>query len=163
MFILIEVFIAKILSNMLDTARTIFTQRNKALIAALALTAASLASNFAIKAIADADGYLVIVVASVAAGVGCWFAIMIANKYFKELGIKILLSDKKETMQEIREYMANNHITNIAVDSYKRDSWEEKSITLIVIPDTKEKMKMVEQYVASVREEKEVKIKMIPS
>ena len=159
---LIIVFFAKVLSNMLDTAKTIFTQRNKAIIASIMLAASSFAYNVTIKAIANTDGYLVNTIASVAAGIGCFLAIVVSNHFFRELGVRILLSDKKETMQEFRDFMAENHITNIALDSYKHGSWEEKSITLIVFPDTHDKDKLITDFVKQRKTEEGIKIKIIP-
>ena len=160
-FTLIVASLAKVFSNMFDTARTIYTQRSKAVIAAIMLTASSFTYNVAIKAIANESGYLVNAISSIASGLGCLLAIVIANKFFRELGVRILLSDKKETMQEFRNFMAKNHITNIAIDSYTHGSWDEKSITLITFPDTKDKDKLITNYAKQCRENG-VKIKIVP-
>lgn len=160
-FTLIVASLAKVFSNMFDTGKTIFTQRSKAVTAAIMLAASSFTYNIAIKAIANESGCLVNVISSIASGLGCLLAIVITNKFFRELGVRILLSDKKETMQEFRKFMAEHHITNIAVDSYVHGSWDEKSITLISFPDTKEKDKLITNY-ASQCKEKGIKIKIVP-
>ena len=152
MGILILVALLKVLCNIFDTARTILTQRNRAILSAIALTLTALTSNIVIKFIADADGWGTIIVASIASGLGCLMAVDFADKFFKEIGVRILLSDEKEVMQDFRDYLAERHITNIAVDSYKHGSWEEKSITIIAVPNTREKNNMIDEYAKSLKE-----------
>ena len=157
---LILVFFSRVLSNMLDTAKMILTQRSRAILASLALTLSSLAFNITVKLIADADGWLMIVIASLASGIGCYLAILVADRYFKEIRVRTILSDRKEVTQAFRDYLAKHHITNIALDSYTHGSWEEKSVTLVAIPTTRKEDKIICDYIKLLSDQG-IKVKVV--
>ena len=65
-------FLAKVLDNALGTARTILIQRNKPLLAGLALAVSNFIYFWITKRIVSADGNAALLIVSIAGGVGCW-------------------------------------------------------------------------------------------
>ena len=142
------VFIAKVVDNMLGTARTILVQRNMGVFAGIALAASNFISYYVTKIIVTSDGFATMVIASVASGVGCYLAIRISNKLSKDRTyVDVIMSDNKEAMMELRDFLAEHHVTNVATDSYTRD-WSRKTITITAYPETKDKSKLIDHYIA---------------
>ena len=123
MFIL---FLAKVLDNTLNTAKTILVQRNRCLLAGVALA---------------------LVIVSIASGVGCCLAVALSNRFSKDRTyVNVILSDDKEAMKEFRDFLAENHITNVATDSYTLD-WSRKSISITAYAQTKAQSRLIDEYI----------------
>ena len=58
------------------------------------------------------------------------------------LYVNILMSDNKEAMQDLRDFLAVHHITNVASDSYTRD-WNTKTITVTAYAQTKAESELI--------------------
>lgn len=119
MFIL---FLAKVLDNTLNTAKTILVQRNRCLLAGVALGLSNFIYLSITKDIVTSDSTLALVIVSIASGVGCCLAVALSNRFSKDRTyVNVILSDDKEAMKEFRDFLAENHITNVATDSYTLD------------------------------------------
>lgn len=121
MFIL---FLAKVLDNTLNTAKTILVQRNRCLLAGVALGLSNFIYLSITKDIVTSDSTLALVIVSIASG----------------------LSDDKEAMKEFRDFLAENHITNVATDSYTLD-WSRKSISITAYAQTKAQSRLIDEYI----------------
>ena len=77
-------FFAKVLDNALSTAKTILIQRNRCLLAGVALALSNYIYFSITKNIVTADNDFAIVVVSIASGVGCCLAVALNNKLSKE-------------------------------------------------------------------------------
>ena len=66
-------FLAKVLDNALSTAKTILIQRNRCILAGIALALSNYIYFLITRNIVNAEGDLAIVVVSIASGVGCGF------------------------------------------------------------------------------------------
>lgn len=144
MFIL---FLAKVLDNTLNTAKTILVQRNRCLLAGVALGLSNFIYLSITKDIVTSDSTLALVIVSIASGVGCCLAVALSNRFSKDRTYaNVILSDDKEAMKEFRDFLAENHITNVATDSYTLD-WSRKSISITAYAQTKAQSRLIDEYI----------------
>lgn len=144
MFIL---FLAKVLDNTLNTAKTILVQRNRCLLAGVALGLSNFIYLSITKDIVTSDSTLALVIVSIASGVGCCLAVALSNRFSKDRTyVNVFLSDDKEAMKEFRDFLAENHITNVATDSYTLD-WSRKSISITAYAQTKAQSRLIDEYI----------------
>lgn len=144
MFIL---FLAKVLDNTLNTAKTILVQRNRCLLAGVALGLSNFIYLSITKDIVTSDRTLALVIVSIASGVGCCLAVALSNRFSKDRTyVNVILSDDKEAMKEFRDFLAENHITNVATDSYTLD-WSRKSISITAYAQTKAQSRLIDEYI----------------
>lgn len=144
MFIL---FLAKVLDNTLNTAKTILVQRNRCLLAGVALGLSNFIYLSITKDIVTSDSTLALVIVSIASGVGCCLAVALSNRFSKDrIYVNVILSDDKEAMKEFRDFLAENHITNVATDSYTLD-WSRKSISITAYAQTKAQSRLIDEYI----------------
>lgn len=144
MFIL---FLAKVLDNTLNTAKTILVQRNRCLLAGVALGLSNFIYLSITKDIVTSDSTLALVIVSIASGVGCCLAVALSNRFSKDRTyVNVILSDDKEAMKEFRDFLAENHITNVATDSYTLD-WSRKSISITACAQTKAQSRLIDEYI----------------
>lgn len=144
MFIL---FLAKVLDNTLNTAKTILVQRNRCLLAGVALGLSNFIYLSITKDIVTSDSTLALVIVSIASGVGCCLAVALSNRFSKDRTyVNVILSDDKEAMKEFRVFLAENHITNVATDSYTLD-WSRKSISITAYAQTKAQSRLIDEYI----------------
>ena len=50
-------------------------------------------------------------------------------------------------MQQLRDFLAEHHITNVAADSYTLD-WNTKTITITAYAETKQQSMLINRYIA---------------
>lgn len=144
MFIL---FLAKVLDNTLNTAKTILVQRNRCLLAGVALGLSNFIYLSITKDIVTSDSTLALAIVSIASGVGCCLAVALSNRFSKDRTyVNVILSDDKEAMKEFRDFLAENHITNVATDSYTLD-WSRKSISITAYAQTKAQSRLIDEYI----------------
>lgn len=144
MFIL---FLAKVLDNTLNTAKTILVQRNRCLLAGVALGLSNFIYLSITKDIVTSDSTLALVIVSIASSVGCCLAVALSNRFSKDRTyVNVILSDDKEAMKEFRDFLAENHITNVATDSYTLD-WSRKSISITAYAQTKAQSSLIDEYI----------------
>lgn len=140
-------FIAKVLDNTLGTAKTILVQRNRCVLAGIALGLSNFIYLSITKNIVTADSSFALVVVSIASGVGCCLAVALSNRFSKEKTyVNVIMSDNKKAMQNFRDFLAEHHITNVASDSYTLD-WNTKTITITAYAETKTQSKLIDEYV----------------
>ena len=157
---IIELFIVcigKIIDNLLGTTKTLLIQKNKALLASICIGVSNIIYMSITKKVAtSANGTLLLLVSSLGACLGCYFALLIDAKFSKDKTyINILLSDDRETMEKLRDFLAEHHIVNVATDTYTRD-WQ-KTISITAYAETKEESRLIDEYIA----EQNTKIKRI--
>ena len=140
-------FFAKMLDNALGTAKTILVQRNRCILAGIALALSNYIYFCITRNIVTTDSNFAIIVVSIASGVGCCLAMALNNKFSKERTfVNVIMSDDLEAMQQFRDFLAKHHITNVAADSYTLD-WSVKTITITAYAETKEESKLINRYI----------------
>lgn len=143
---LIVLFVVKVIDNVLGTSKTILIQKNKAVLAALSVIISQIIFYKLIDAVSKSDNDLTMYVIAVASGVGTYLAVMLNNRFSKErVYVNVLLSDNKEAMIELRDYLKEHKITNLATDGYTKD-WN-KTIAITVYAETKEQSKLLDKYI----------------
>lgn len=139
-------FMAKVLDNGLNTAKTILIQRNRCLLAGIAVMLSSYLYFFVVRDVVAAENNGAMIAVSVASGAGCCIAVMISNRFSREkIYINVIMSDDREAMKQLRDFLAKHHITNVATDSYTCD-WSKKTITITAYAETKEQSRLINQY-----------------
>ena len=137
----------KIIDNLISTAKTLFVQRNRALLAAISLVVSNLIYYSVIKTVSSTEGFATIAVVSVASGIGCYFAIKICDRLSKDrMFVNVLMSDSLELMKDFRDFLAVHHIKNVATDSYTLD-WSKKTITITAYTETKAENRLIDEYI----------------
>ena len=141
---ILVVSFVKIIDNILSTGKAILIQRNKAVLAGI-FVAVSQIIFYKLINVAQNGKYMIYVI-SVASGVGTYLAIFIINKFSKErLYVNVLLSDDKEAMMDLRNFLQLNKITNLTTDGYTKDFKKTLAVTAYV--ETKEKSKLLDNYI----------------
>ena len=140
-------FVAKMMDNALGTAKTILVQRNRCLLAGIALALSNYIYFCITRNIVTTDSNLAILVVSVASGVGCCLAVALNNRLSRERTfVNVIMSDDLDAMQQFRDFLAKHHITNVAADSYTLD-WSVKTITITAYAETKEESMLINRYI----------------
>ena len=142
-------FVAKMMDNALSTAKTILVQRNRCLLAGIALALSNYIYFCITRNIVTTDSNLAILVVSIASGVGCCLAVALNNRLSRERTfVNVIMSDDLDAMQQFRDFLAEHHITNVAADSYTLD-WSVKTITITAYAETKEESMLINRYIAN--------------
>ena len=85
---------------------------------------------------------------AVASGVGTYLAVKLNDKFSKERTfVNVILSDNREAMEELRDYLAEHKITNLATEAFTKE-WE-KTIAITAYAETKEESRLLDAYIAN--------------
>ena len=142
-------FFAKVFDNALGTAKTILIQRGRCVLAGAALAVSNYIYYCITKSIVTSDSNLAIVMVSIASGVGCCLAMLVSKRLSKDRTYgNVIMYDNKEAMQELRDFLAEHHITNVAADSYTRN-WNTKTITVTAYAETKAESELISSYITA--------------
>ena len=99
-------FIAKMADNALSTVKTIMIQRNRSLLAGVAIALSSFLYFWITRSVVLADSMLTTLTVAVASGVGCFLVSGINNKLSKDrIYINVVMSDDMAAMQDFRDYL----------------------------------------------------------
>ena len=145
---LLFLFIVKVIDNILGTSKTILIQKNKGVLAALSVVISQIIFYKLIDAVGNSDSDLTMYVIAIASGVGTYLAVKLNDKFSKERTfVNVILSDNKEAMEDLREYLKEHKITNLATDAYTKD-WN-KTIAITAYAETKEESKLLDNYISN--------------
>ena len=140
-------FVMKVLDNAISTAKTIFIQRNRWLLAAVAVVVSDFIYFWLTKRIVTSDSVWAIAVVAVAGGVGCALACLTGQKLSRDrIFVNVVMCDDKDAMQAFRDFLAEHHITNVCCDSYTRD-WNRKTITVTAYAETRAESSLIDYYI----------------
>lgn len=96
---LVILFFAKVLDNTLGTAKTILVQRNRCVLAGVALGLSNFIYLSITKDIVTSDSGLALATVSIASGVGCCLAVALSNRFSKDKTyVNVIMSDNLEAM-----------------------------------------------------------------
>lgn len=144
---LLILFLAKVLDNTLGTAKTILVQRNRCVLAGIALGLSNFIYLSITKDIVTSDSGVALVIVSIASGVGCCLAVAISNHFSKDKTyVNVIMSDDVDEMKQLRDFLAENKITNVASNSYTRD-WSRKTLTITAYAETKDQSRLIDNYI----------------
>lgn len=144
---MVFLFLAKVIDNAINTTKTIMIQRSRWVLAGIAVVLSDFIYFWITKRVVSSDSDLAILIVSLAGGVGCSLACLITDKLSKDRTyVNVVMSDNREAMQSFRDFLATQHITNVATDSYTRD-WNKKTITITAYAETKEQNRIIDEYI----------------
>jgi len=136
----------KIFDNILGTGKTILVQKGKAVMAALTVTLSQVIFFSIISEIVSSDNSLKMWLVSVSGGIGTYIAIKLNDRFSKEkVFINNIVSDDREAMTELCEYLREHKIKNLVTDSYTKD-WG-RTLAVTVFAETKEHSKLVDKFI----------------
>ena len=137
----------KLIDTLLGTAKTISVQRNKGILAGIALSLSNFIYLCITKNIVTNDNIWSLIVVSIASGLGCYIAVKFSNHFSKDKTyVNVILSDNMEAMKQLRDFLAENKITNVAGDSYTRD-WSQKTLSITAYAETRDQSKLIDEYI----------------
>ena len=140
-------FLAKVLDNALSTTKTILIQRSRWLLAGIAVVLSDFIYFWLTKRIVSGDNNWAILIVSLAGGVGCALACLFSEKLSKDRTyVNVIMSDDLDAMKNMRDFLAEHHITNVASDSYTLD-WDTKTITITAYAETKAQSRLINQFI----------------
>ena len=74
-------------------------------------------------------------------------ACLISDKLSKDRTyVNVIMSDDLDAMKELRDFLAEHHITNVATDSYTLD-WDTKTITITAYAETKAQSRLINSFI----------------
>lgn len=143
---LLILFIIKIIDNVIQTGKTILVQKGKGVLAALTVIVSQVIFYKLIDAVSKSGDDMTIYVIAIGSGFGTYLAIKINEKLSRERTyINVIMSDNKEAMIELRDYLKEHKITNLATDAYTKD-WD-KTIAITAYTETKAESKLLDKYI----------------
>ena len=97
--------------------------------------------------IVSSDNDLKMWLVSITSGVGTYIAILMNQKLSKDtVYINNILSDDRDAMTELCNYLRRHNIKNLVTDSYTKD-WG-KTLAVTVYAETKEQSRLVDKYIS---------------
>lgn len=139
-------FVLKAVDNLLSTGKAILIQRHRPILAALSVVISQIIFYRLIDSVSTSDSDLALYIVSAAAGAGTLLAIKISDKFSKERTfVNVLLSDDKAAMMELRDFLKEHKITNLATEGFTKD-WD-KSIAITAYAETREQSRLIDEYI----------------
>lgn len=143
---LLFLFGLKAADNLLSTGKQILIQRHKPILASLSVVLSQIIFYRLIDKVSAYNGDLALYIVAIASGVGTLLAVKISDKFSKERTfVNVILSDEREAMVALREFLKEHHITNLATDGYTKD-WN-KTIAITAYAETREQSRLIDQYI----------------
>ena len=143
---LLLLFGLKAADNLLSTGKQILIQRHKPILASLSVVLSQIIFYRLIDKVSAYNGDLALYIVAIASGVGTFLAVKISDKFSKERTfVNVILSDDREAMVDLREFLKEHHITNLATDGYTKD-WN-KTIAITAYAETREKSHLIDRYI----------------
>ena len=142
---LLLLFGLKAADNLLSTGKQILIQRHKPILASLSVVLSQIIFYRLIDKVSAYNGDLALYIVAIASGVGTLLAVKISDKFSKERTfVNVILSDDKEAMIELREFLIEHKISNLTTDGYTKE-WN-KNIAITAYADTREQSRLIDEY-----------------
>lgn len=143
---MVLIFFVKVFDNVLSTSKTILIQKNKGFFAACTVVISQIIFYKLIDAVSNSESDLTMYIVAIASGFGTFLAVKLSEKISKDrVFVNVIMSDNKEAMIELRDFLKENHITNLATEGFTKD-WG-KTIAITAYTETKFKNKLLDDYI----------------
>lgn len=143
---LLVLFVVKVIDNILGTSKTILVQKNKGVLAAVTVVVSQIIFYKLIDAVSSSESDLTMYVVSVASGVGTYLAVKLNDRFSKERTfVNVILSDNREAMEDLRDYLREHKITNLATEAFTKE-WD-KTIAITAYAETKAESRLLDEYI----------------
>lgn len=91
-------------------------------------------------------GDLAIYIVAVASGAGTLLAVKISDRFLKDrIFLNVILSDDREAMVKLRNFLRDHHIINLAAEGFTKD-WN-KTIAITAYAETREQSRLIDRYI----------------
>lgn len=142
---LLLLFGLKAADNLLSTGKQILIQRHKPILASLSVVLSQIIFYRLIDKVSAYNGDLALYIVAIASGVGTLLAVKISDRFSKERTfVNVILSDDKEAMIELREFLIEHKISNLTTDGYTKE-WN-KNIAITAYAGTREQSRLIDEY-----------------
>lgn len=143
---LLFLFALKAIDNLLSTGKAILIQHHKPILASLSVVVSQIIFYRLIDKVSASENDLAMYFVSIAAGVGTYLAVKISDRFSRERTfVNILLCDDRQAMIELRDFLKEHKITNLATDGYTKD-WN-KTIAITAYAETRAQSKLIDGYI----------------
>ena len=136
-FYLLILFAAKTLDDALKTAKGIFLQNGRCILAGISVTLSNFIYLSITKNIITTNSTPAMAIVSIASGVGCCLAMLFNNRFSRDRTyVNVIMSDDLDAMKAFRDFLVENKITSNASETYTLD-WSEKTLCITAYAETK--------------------------
>lgn len=137
--------LVKILDNIISTAKTITTYKNKKLLTSLLVIISQFMFYFLIDSVVSDGSMKTTIVVCICSGVGTYIAMLINDKTKRDLTYtNILTCSRTENVEELCDYLLEHKIKYIALDSYNRK--KEDTLTVMAFAQTKYESSLIDTF-----------------
>ena len=138
-------FIIKIFDNIIMTAKSIATYKNKKILSSILVIISQLMFYLIVKQVASDDSIWMIILISIASGIGNYVAFIISD-YLKsdDKWIIYLTSSDKDDVIRLCNYLVKNNIKYLANHGITRKGKD--TINIIAYSKTKEQSRLIDEY-----------------
>lgn len=127
-----EIFILgliKVLDNVISTAKSITTYKNKKVLTSLLVIISQFLFYFVVKSVVQDSSTFTTLVVCVCSGIGTYLAMLISEKTAKDVTyMNILTCDCNDSTDALCDYLLEHKIKYIPVDSYDRQNKETRTV-----------------------------------
>lgn len=142
----------KVIDNVVTTAKSISTYQNKRLLTSILVVVSQFMFYFVIKSVVSDDSLLSISIVCICSGVGTYMAMLFNDKIKKDVTYtNILTCSCNDSISDLCNYLLDNKIKYIPVDSYDRKN--EKTKTVLAFATTRYESSLIDKFL----EDSEVK------
>ena len=142
---LVVLGIVKVLDNMITTAKSITTYQNRKITTSLLVILSQFMFYLVIKSVVSDESMLTTIVVCVCSGIGTYIAMTINDRTKRDLTYtNILTCSHAESIDALCDYLLNNDIKYIPVDSYNRRN--EETRTVLAFATTRYESKLIDTF-----------------
>lgn len=139
--------IAKILDNIIITAKNIATYKEQRLWSSVLVVISQLLFYFLISKVIEDNSLLAIIIVSVSSGIGNYIAFTLNHKFKKDTKwTMIITSSDVDDIRGLCNFLSEKHIKYIVNDGYTRN-WKE-TMHVLVFSKTKEESRLIDSYLS---------------
>ena len=140
--------IVKVLDNVILTAKSIATYKEKRLFSSILVVISQLIFYLVINEVINDNTILAILVVSISSGIGNYIAFLINDKFKRDdKWTVVLTSSDYNDLKNFCEYLKLHKIKYIVSNGYNRD-WIE-TMNIIAFSKTKNESRLIEKYLSS--------------
>ncbi len=145
MFEYILLALAKILDNVVLTAKSIATYKENKLLSSVLVVVSQLLFYFLISRIIEDNSLLAIIIVSVSSGIGNYIAFTLNSKFKKDSKwTMVITSSNAEDIEGLCNFLAKHNIKYIVNAGYNR-KWD-RTLHVIAFSKTKEESRLIESH-----------------
>lgn len=137
--------LVKILDNIISTAKTITTYKDKKLLTSLLVIISQFLFYFLIESVVSDGSLKTKIIVCICSGVGTYIAMLISDKTKRDTTYtNILTCSRTESVEELNDYLVGHGIKCIILDSYSRS--KEDTLTVMAFAKTKYESSLIDKF-----------------